>query len=206
MTFLSLPPTELWTSTLPPNTSALARRQWALPVPVPVSARSSAHSSSATRGTHPSNSSSSHTPFWALPFPRPWVSFVLWWLFCCYSRSKRTLSHFFRESCLNIGDLREGEEGVCVRFVSISQRLPILCAHDLERGGITWTLKWTRPMLKTATSSSQLGPLFPFFVNRWKKRVRFFLFFQNYFSVDQQKVDVFRTREIRWFLLEWVTF
>jgi len=50
------------------------------------------------------------------------------------------------------------------------------------------------------------GTFISLFRQPLNKRVRFFLFFQNYFSVDQQKVDVFRTREIRWFLLEWVTF
>lgn len=44
--------------------------------------------SSAMPEIHPWSSSSSHTPFWALPCPRPWVSSVLWWLSCCCLPSK----------------------------------------------------------------------------------------------------------------------
>ena len=74
-----------WTSILLPSTSAPVLRLLAWLDLAPVSAPSSARSSSATPGIHLSSNSSSPTPSWDSPFPRPWVSSVSWWRFCSSS-------------------------------------------------------------------------------------------------------------------------
>lgn len=51
------------------------------------------HWSLDTRGIHPWNSNCSHTPFWALPFLRPWVFSALWWPFYFSSPSKLSNIH-----------------------------------------------------------------------------------------------------------------